>query len=253
MFHKPNFIFKNLLIKFSTLFAKLSPNGVKVSVLPNFTGRKKIVFSSPLIYTTNYTHMKTKQLTLPLFPLNMILFPGETTKLYIFEDRYKQLVEDCLDNDASFGIPYLEKGKMQKYGSEVKISRILKTHENGGMDILIEGVSMFELLEFSEVLRPKLYGAGLVSSLNITQKIILNNLQDATVNYFGTVQNKMIDYETVVKLSVYSVASALQLTNPEKYRLVAARNQQLHLLSLLNFIIHIINTEQHLKDRFIDN
>jgi hypothetical protein len=93
----------------------------------------------------------------------------------------------------------------------------------------------------------------LIEYLNSSQKILLNNLQDATVNYFGTVQNKLIDYETVSNLSIYSVASALQLTHPEKYRLLAARNQQLHLLNLLNFIIHIINTEQQLKDRFIDN
>jgi Lon protease-like protein len=197
--------------------------------------------------------MKTRQLTLPMFPLNMVLFPGETTKLYIFEDRYKQLVDDCLDNEASFGIPFIEKGKVQKFGSEVKINRVLKTYENGGMDILIEGTGIFQLLEYSEVLKPKLYGAGLVEYLNVTQKVLLNNLQDATVNYFGTVQNKLIDYETVANLSIYSVASALQLTHPEKYRLVSAPNQQMHLLNLLNFIIHIINTEQQLKDRFIDN
>lgn len=188
-----------------------------------------------------------------MFPLSMVLFPGETTKLYIFEERYKQLVDDCLDNEASFGIPYIEKGKIQKYGSEVKINRILKTYENGGMDILVEGKGMFELLEFSEVLRPKLYGAGKIQSLNSDQKILLNNLQDATVNYFGTVQNKLIDYETVANLTVYSIASALQLTHPEKYHLVSAANQQLYLLNQLNFIIHIINTEHRLKDRFIDN
>jgi len=183
----------------------------------------------------------------------MVLFPGETTKLYIFEERYKQLVDDCLDNGASFGIPFLDKGKVQKFGTEVKINRVLKTYENGGMDILIEGTGVFQLLEFSEVLKPKLYGAGLVEYLNITQKILLNNLQDATVNYFCTVQNKLIDYETVSGLTVYSVASALQLTHPEKYSLISSHNQEIHLLNLLNFIIHIINTEQQLKDRFIDN
>jgi len=197
--------------------------------------------------------MKTRQLTLPMFPLNMVLFPGETTKLYIFEERYKQLVDDCLDNEASFGIPYIEKGKIHKFGCEVRINRVLKTYENGGMDILIEGTGVFKLLEFSEVLKPKLYGAGLVEYLNVQQKVLLNNLQDATVNYFGTVQNKLIDYDAVSKLSIYSVASALQLTHPEKYRLISAKNHQLHLLNLLNFIIHIINTEQQLKDRFIDN
>ncbi|MCC6372281.1 MAG: LON peptidase substrate-binding domain-containing protein [Bacteroidia bacterium] len=197
--------------------------------------------------------MKTRQLTIPMFPLNMVLLPGETTKLYIFEDRYRQLVDDCLNNDASFGIPYMEKGRVQKFGCEVKINRVLKTYENGGMDILVEATNLFQMLEFSEILKPKLYGAGLIEYLNVNQKILLNNLQDATVNYFSTVQNKIIDYETVSRLTVYSVASALQLTNPEKYKLISSPNQQLYLLNLLNFIIHIINTEQRLKDRFVDN
>ena len=253
MLHKSPGIFERLLLKLSTVFAKISSKRLNESLFHDVpTPKTHDYFMRPL-NTSKYLNMKTRQLTIPMFPLNMVLFPGETTKLYIFEDRYKQLVDDCLDNEASFGIPYMEKGKRQRFGCEVKINRILKTYENGGMDILIEGTNIFELLEFSEVLRPKLYGAGLIEYLNINQKILLNNLQDATVNYFGTVQNKLIDYETVSNLSIYSVASALQLTHPEKYRLLAAQNQQLHLLNLLNFIIHIINTEQQLKDRFIDN
>ena len=197
--------------------------------------------------------MKTRQLTIPMFPLNMVLFPGETTKLYIFENRYRQLVNDCIQNEASFGIPYIDRGRIQKYGCEVKISRVLKTYENGSMDILVESTGLFKLLEFSEVLKPKLYGAGLIEYMNAGQKLLMNNLQDATVNYFATVQNKLVDYETVSQLTVYSVASALQLTSTEKFRLLSSGNQQLHLWNLLNFITHIINTEQQLKDRFIDN
>lgn len=197
--------------------------------------------------------MSSKRLTIPMFPMSMIVFPGETTKLHIFEERYQQLVNECLENNASFGIPYVEKGKMLEYGSEVKIKRVLKNYDNGSLDILVESTGLFRLLEFSKVLKPKLYGAGQIEYLNISQKILLNNLQDATVNYFGTVQNKIIDYETVALLTVYNVASALQLTHPEKYRLISAANQQLHLLGLLKFIIHIINTEQQIKDRFIEN
>ncbi len=197
--------------------------------------------------------MKIRQLTIPMFPLNMVILPGETTKLYIFEPRYKQLVNDCLDNDASFGIPFVEKGIRKAFGCEVKINRILKTYENGSMDILIEGTNVFRLLEFSEELRPKLYGAGLIEYVASNQKLSLNNLQDATVNYFSTIQNKLIDYETVSQLTVCSVASALQLSSSEKYKLISSANPQLYLLSMLNFIIHIINTEQQLKDRFINN
>lgn len=197
--------------------------------------------------------MKARQLTLPLFPLHMVLLPGETTKLHIFEERYKQLVDDCLDNDAAFGIAYLEHGKMPGYGCEVKIVRILKTYSNGSLDILIEGTAIFKTLDFSEVLRPKLYGAGLVEFLPNSEKITLSSLQDATVNYFGSIQNKIIDYETVSQLTVLSVASSLQLSYPEKYRLITSKNPQINLLNQLNFIIHIIHTENELQDRFIDN
>lgn len=197
--------------------------------------------------------MTTRQITIPMFPLNMVLLPGETSKLHIYEDRYKQLVSECLANEASFGIPFFDKGKIKGYGCEVKIKRILKTFSNGDLEILIEGTNLFRLIEFSEILTPKLYGAGLIEYVPINQKIILNNLQDAVVNYFGTVQNKFVDYETVSNLTVYNVASSLQLTNTEKYQLIAHRNPQLYLLNQIKFIVHIINTEQQIKDRFIEN
>ncbi|MBA3665346.1 MAG: LON peptidase substrate-binding domain-containing protein [Bacteroidetes bacterium] len=197
--------------------------------------------------------MNTRQLTIPMFPLSMVLLPGETTKLYIHEERYKQLINECLTNDASFGIPYTEKGAVTGFGCEVKIKRILKTYDNLDMDVLIEGSNLFKLIEYSKVLTPKLYGAGVVEYINITQKIQLNNLQDAVVNYFGSIQNQFIDYDTVAGLTVYNVASSLQLTHPEKFRLISANNQQLHLLNQIKFINHIINTEQQIKDRFIDN
>lgn len=187
-----------------------------------------------------------------MFPLSMLLLPRETTKLHIYEERYQQLVTDCLENDASFGIPYMEKGKVTDYGSEVRIKNVLKAYENGSMDILVECTNLFRLVEYSKVLKPKLYGAGVIEHVP-AQKILLNNLQDATVNYFNTIQNKLIDYETVSGLTVYNVASALQLTHAEKYRLIAAPNQQLHLLDLIKFIIHIINTEAQIKDKFINN
>ncbi|HQQ95564.1 MAG TPA: LON peptidase substrate-binding domain-containing protein [Bacteroidia bacterium] len=197
--------------------------------------------------------MKTNQLTLPMFPLNLVLFPSESTKLYIFEQRYRQMVEDCLRNNASFGIPYVERGHMKNYGSEIRINRILKTYENGSMDILVEGVSLFRLKAFKDILKPKLYGAGLIEPLGNDPKIQLNNLQDALVNYYNTVQDKLIDYDTVTKLKLYSVAADLQLSNPEKYRLITAADQQNHLLNVVNFLLHIVRTEQRLKDRIIEN
>ena len=197
--------------------------------------------------------MKTNQLTLPMFPLNLVLFPGETSKLYIFEQRYRQMIEDCLNNGASFGVPYIERGEIKEYGCELKIKRILKTYDNGSMDILVESVRLFKLKSFTEVLRPKLYGAGTIEPLETEPLIIMNNLQDAVVNYYNSIEEKLIDYETVSKLTIYKVAASLQLSSPEKYRLIQSSKQQQYLLSVLNFHSHILRCEQQLKGRFAEN
>ena len=48
--------------------------------------------------------------TLPLFPLNTVLFPGASLPLQIFEERYKRLLQDCLDSDQRFGIVLIKSG-----------------------------------------------------------------------------------------------------------------------------------------------
>jgi uncharacterized protein len=197
--------------------------------------------------------MKTNQLTLPMFPLNLVLLPGETCKLYIFEQRYRQMVEECLLNGASFGVPFIERGELKEYGSELKIKRVLKTYENGSMDILVEGVRLFRLKTFKEVLRPKLYGAGTIEPIESEPRIIMNNLQDAVVNYYNSVEDKLTDYETVSKLTIYKVAAGLQLSASEKFRLITTAHQQQYLLNILNFRMHVLRCEQELKGRFAEN
>lgn len=163
------------------------------------------------------------------------------------------MVEDCIKNNASFGVPYIERGELKQFGCEIRINRILKTYDNGSMDILVEGVKLFRLKSFKEVLRPKLYGAGTVEPLEAEPRILLNNLQDAVVNYYNTVENKLFDYSSVSSLTLYKVAIDLQLNAAERYRLITATNQQQYLLNLLNFQLHVLLCEQALKGRITEN
>jgi ATP-dependent Lon protease len=197
--------------------------------------------------------MTSNQLTLPAFPLKTILLPGEATKLHIFEERYKELVKDCLENNASFAIPFYENGKMSDYGCEVKIKNVIKEYSDGKKDILIECVSIFKIVEYSETLSPKLYGAVLCEFERQNTSINNSNLQDAIIHYFSTVQNKMIDYDTLGKLSVYNIAASLQLSSQEKFDLISSNNKQVVLLNQIKFITHIVNAEQQLNNRFMFN
>lgn len=197
--------------------------------------------------------MTSNQLTLPAFPLKTLLLPGEATKLHIFEDKYKELIQDCLDNHASFAIPFFQNGKMSSFGCEVKIKNVLKEYADGKKDVLIECVRIFKIIEYTELLSPKLYGAVLIEFEKQNTQITNANLQDAIIHYFSAVQNKMIDYDALSKLSVYNIAASLQLSIQEKFELISSANKQAVLLNQIKFITHIVNAEQELNNRFMFN
>lgn len=88
---------------------------------------------------------------LPLFPLNLIVFEKEELRLHIFEPRYKQLIAECLAEDTCFGIAAVVNNKMTRYGTEMRIEKVVKTYDGGEMDIVCRALRRFEIEEFNEV------------------------------------------------------------------------------------------------------
>lgn len=200
--------------------------------------------------------MAIKQLTIPMFPLNMVVLPNETVKLHIYEERYKQLITDCLNNDANFGIPFSVNGKIKNYGVEVKIKKVLKVFDNGEMDVLIEGVNVFNIIEFSSVLKPKLYGAAIIQYIDEDKLTVGNNLQELAMEYLSQTQNKILDYDSFKDATIYDIANLLQLAAKEKYQLISAASlneKEKYLINMFRQTICIIEKETELKDRFIFN
>jgi hypothetical protein len=200
--------------------------------------------------------MATQQLTIPMFPLNMVLLPGETKTLHIFEERYKQLVADCLDNEAHFGIPFMHQKAMGDYGIEVKISNVIKLYENGELDIAIEAIRVFKIIEFSKVFTPKLYGAGVIQfEEEITEKPS-HLLQELTKEYMWVSQENIIPIDAFDNTNVYGIARLLDLSAPEKYELIKAKsaiNKEEYLKPKIKLFIHLIKTENELKSKFVLN
>jgi len=200
--------------------------------------------------------MATQQLTIPMFPLNMVLLPGEIKTLHIFEERYKQLVADCLDNEAHFGIPFMHQKAMGDYGIEVKISNVIKLYENGELDIAIEAIRVFKIIKFSRVLMPKLYGAGVIQfEEEITEKPS-HLLQELTKEYMWVSQENIIPIDAFDNTNVYGIARLLDLSAPEKYELIKAKsaiNKEEYLKPKIKLFIHLIKTENELKTKFVLN
>jgi Lon protease-like protein len=87
---------------------------------------------------------------LPLFPLDVVLFPGTPLPLHIFEPRYKELVSECLEQKQTFGIVRAEQEGLADVGCTAEIVAVTKNYPDGSMDIVTEGRERFEVLEVDE-------------------------------------------------------------------------------------------------------
>src|SRR5437868_4174749 len=100
---------------------------------------------------------------IPIFPLGIVVYPGENLNLHIFEPRYKQLITECNKQKKPFGIPTMMEDRLQDYGSLVNIVEISKKHKNGEMDIKTRGEKVFRILEVIKEVPDKLYSGAIVN------------------------------------------------------------------------------------------
>lgn len=107
---------------------------------------------------------------IPIFPLGLVVFPGEQLNLHIFEPRYKQLIQECKAADKAFGIPAVMNNSMQEMGTLVRIKEISNTYDNGEMDIKTEGLAVFKILELVKEIPEKLYSGAIVTYPPNTEK-----------------------------------------------------------------------------------
>lgn len=107
---------------------------------------------------------------LPLFPLQLVVFPGENLNLHIFEPRYKQLIQECESEGISFGIPPHLDGEVMGVGTEVTLVRVEKRYDSGEMDVRTQGAGIFLLEEFYKKAPGKLYPGGRVARVDIVRE-----------------------------------------------------------------------------------
>ena len=82
---------------------------------------------------------------LPLFPLGIVLLPGEPVPLHIFEPRYREMVQVCIDGDRPFGIVYASEEKLAEVGCTARIERVAARYDDGRLDIVAVGEDRFRV------------------------------------------------------------------------------------------------------------
>ena len=97
---------------------------------------------------------------LPVFPLQIVVFPGEQLNLHIFEPRYRELIADINASDKKFGMPVVLNSDVTGYGTEIKLLSIEKTYPTGELDVACLGIKPFKVVNFYKNLPDHLYSAA---------------------------------------------------------------------------------------------
>ena len=100
---------------------------------------------------------------LPLFPLQVVLLPGQRLPLHIFEERYKTMIGECIEDESLFGVVLVGKGGIHKIGCAARITQVLEKFPDGRMNILTQGEQRFEVFRVYDT-RP--YFEGEVSDFH---------------------------------------------------------------------------------------
>src|SRR6478672_4767229 len=86
----------------------------------------------------------------PLFPLGIVLLPGEVVPLHIFEERYKTMIGECRESDGEFGIVWLSDDGLRDIGCTARVTQVLEELDDGRSDILVTGGQPFRLMRRSD-------------------------------------------------------------------------------------------------------
>lgn len=179
----------------------------------------------------------------PIFPLGIVVYPGEELNLHIFEPRYKQLISECNTDKKLFGIPSIIDNRVQDYGTLVRITEVSKIYDNGEMDIKTKGEKVFRILEIIKEVPDKLYSGAIV---NYPHNVIRGS-DDEMRKVVASVRElyTMLNVEKSFKkgdeeLNSYDVAHHVGMSLHEEYELLGLMHEQQRMEYLRRHLVKVL-------------
>jgi uncharacterized protein len=192
---------------------------------------------------------------IPIFPLNLVVYPGEDLNLHIFEPRYKQLISECVELKKNFGIPSVVNNKMGDLGTVMEIREVVKIHENGEMDIKTRGVNVFRILETITSVPDKMYSGAIVKHL-VTEDDGSRELMQKVMEAIKQLHELLSVTKNFPKpdelLTSYDVAHHIGLSLEEEYEILGLEREvqrQEYLRRHLGKVIPVVQEMETLKER----
>ncbi|UOR07008.1 LON peptidase substrate-binding domain-containing protein [Hymenobacter aerilatus] len=192
---------------------------------------------------------------LALFPLNLVVFPGEKLNLHIFEPRYRQLVRDCIQEGITFGIPPYLNNSVGQLGTEVKLLEVEKVYPSGEMDIRTQGVGVFRIREFYRQAPDKLYAAGKVEDIQddaVGDPTLQARITEQVRRLYDILGLRKLLLDLPTDYRIFDVAHHLGMSQTQEYQLLAATSElerQELVREHLDQTLPVLMETERLKDR----
>ncbi|MBS1664275.1 MAG: LON peptidase substrate-binding domain-containing protein [Bacteroidetes bacterium] len=193
---------------------------------------------------------------IPVFPLGIVVYPGEIVNLHIFEPRYKQLVNECYKEEKPFGIPTVIDNRLNEMGTLVKIVEMVKVYDNGEMDIRTQGMRVFRTLELIKAIPDKLYSGAIVNYPDNIEGPGKRDLMQRVVNAIRELHRLLKISKDFHKpdeeLSAYDLAHHAGLSIEQEYELLGLLQEiqrQEYLKRHLGAVLPVIAEMETLKER----
>ncbi|HEV2075514.1 MAG TPA: LON peptidase substrate-binding domain-containing protein [Thermoleophilaceae bacterium] len=163
----------------------------------------------------------------PLFPLGLVALPGEVVPLHIFEERYKTMVGECLEDEREFGILWAADDGLKEVGCTVAITELLERAADGRMNILTRGSAPFRMVRRIEDMP---YPAGEIELLEDGAAAVDTGLGHAARERYAELVERVTDSrpeETeLMAMSAYDMAATVELPLEAKQRLLELRSEE---------------------------
>ncbi len=194
---------------------------------------------------------------LPLFPLHVVVFPGEVFNLHIFEQRYKQLVHYVKEGNGLFGVlPVLSK-RPSEFLTIVKLNSIYRTYPDGAMDIRTQGMQVVRLLSFDQKTDTFIFPTGVVTAkhdlhLGLEQSTAVPEVWQRfraslfeLSHHLGVTRN-FIPSEN--HFAVFKVVHYLGFSPEQEYELLFCSNETERMLLVMKMLQKVLPDVKHKEE-----
>jgi Lon protease-like protein len=185
----------------------------------------------------------------PLFPLGIVALPTEVVPLHIFEERYKTMIEHCLEHEQEFGIVWLSEDGLKHTGCAVEVAEVLERLDDGRLNIVCRGTRPFRLLERQEHLP---YPAGTVDWLEDKaeepDERTVEVAHDVYAELVEHVTDRRPEEEELEDMDAYAMAATVDFGPDAKQGLLDLRSENAR-LRLLTRLLRAARRRVDLADR----